>query len=110
MIKNKILIKGKAVDEQTCCVHYHSPEDIIAIKFKCCNEYYPCFYCHEEEAGHTPQVWKKKEFETKAILCGACKNEMSIAAYKDCNYSCPFCNAAFNPKCMSHNHFYFEEE
>lgn len=102
-------VKGKLTDEQTRCVHYHSPLDIIAIKFKCCNEYYACYRCHAEQAGHTSRVWAKNEFDTKAILCGACKSEMSIAVYYDCNYQCPFCRALFNPGCKNHNHLYFEE-
>ncbi|MES1213889.1 MAG: CHY zinc finger protein [Bacteroidota bacterium] len=102
-------VKGKIVDEETRCVHYHSVLDIIAIKFKCCHEYYPCYYCHAETAGHPAQVWSKSEFDTKAILCGMCKNEMTIEAYKECDYECPFCKAPFNPGCMKHNHFYFEE-
>ena len=104
-----MIIKGIQVDEQTRCVHYHSLLDIIAIKFKCCNEYYPCYYCHQQQAGHPAIVWRKDEFNTKAILCGSCKNEMSIAEYKECNYICPFCNAAFNPHCFKHNHLYFEQ-
>ena len=52
-------IKGKLVDEYTRCVHYHSLLDVIAIKFKCCGVYYPCYSCHEEEADHEHEVWKK---------------------------------------------------
>lgn len=102
-------IKGRTVDEQTRCVHYHSVLDIIAVKFKCCNEYYPCYECHTAEAKHQPEVWNKTEFDTKAVLCGVCKNEMSISEYQTCNYECPFCKALFNPKCSNHNHLYFEE-
>lgn len=100
-------VKGKVLDDETRCVHYHSPLDIIAIKFKCCKTYYPCFYCHEETAGHQHELWNKEEFEQKAVLCGNCKQELTIAAYKNCNYHCPFCNAAFNPKCSNHDHLYF---
>ncbi len=103
-----MIIKGKTIDEQTRCVHYNSSLDIIAIKIKCCKEYYPCIHCHEEEAGHTPEVWSKKEFDTKAILCGNCHNELTISQYLESNYKCPFCKAAFNPGCKNHDHFYFE--
>lgn len=103
-----MVIKGKIVDGQTRCVHYHGSTDIIAIRFKCCNEYYPCYECHLEEADHAALVWDKDEFDTKAILCGSCKNEMSITTYKNCNFSCPFCDAAFNPRCENHYHLYFE--
>lgn len=102
-------IKGSTVDEQTRCVHYHSVLDIIAVKFKCCNEYYPCYECHAAEANHQSEVWNKTEFDTKGVLCGVCKNEMTITEYKSCNYECPFCKALFNPKCSNHNHLYFEE-
>ena len=102
-------VKGKVLDDETRCVHYHSSLDIIAIKFKCCDTYYPCFYCHEEIAGHPHQVWKKEELEQKAILCGNCKQELTIAEYKSSLYHCPFCNTAFNPKCGNHDHLYFEQ-
>lgn len=108
-MRNKsIKIKGKIVDEHTRCSHYHSSLDIIAIKMKCCNEYYACIHCHEEETDHKPEVWLKKEFNKKAILCGNCFNELTINQYLESNYHCPFCEAAFNPRCSNHNHFYFE--
>ncbi|MEO6733096.1 MAG: CHY zinc finger protein [Ferruginibacter sp.] len=103
----KIIVKGKQVDDQTRCVHYHSELDVIAIKFKCCGQYYPCYYCHQEEAGHAAIVWEKPEFNNKAILCGVCWQEMSITEYKACDAQCPFCNAGFNPKCVNHDHLYF---
>jgi uncharacterized CHY-type Zn-finger protein len=102
-------INGKPVDEQTRCVHYYGPLDIIAIKFNCCNQYYPCYYCHEEAADHPVAIWEKAAFNTNAVLCGNCLKEMTIQAYKDCNYKCPFCEAAFNPKCVNHDHLYFEQ-
>ena len=57
--KSKIIVKGKLTDTHTRCVHYHSPLDVIAIKFKCCNQYFACYYCHQEEAGHEPTLWQK---------------------------------------------------
>ena len=45
-------VLGRPVDEQTRCVHYRTPLDVIAIKFWCCQAYYPCHLCHEETAGH----------------------------------------------------------
>lgn len=93
--------------ENTRCIHYHSPTDIIAIKFKCCDRYYPCFFCHEALAGHPPERWSKGEFDTLAIQCGVCSFEMTINAYKNSNYHCPNCKSAFNPKCANHDKFYF---
>jgi uncharacterized CHY-type Zn-finger protein len=102
------IIKGALVDEQTRCIHYHSPLDIIAIRFKCCNEYYPCIHCHEEAAGHPVQRWPQSEWNRKAVLCGVCKTELGIQEYFDSNYQCPHCDSAFNPGCRNHNHLYFE--
>ena len=105
-----INIYGKPIDQQTRCQHWHSELDVIAIKFKCCEKYYPCFSCHEEEADHEPQVWPKSEFDSKAILCGVCGTELSITDYQSSNNTCPNCKAAFNPGCSKHYHLYFETE
>jgi uncharacterized CHY-type Zn-finger protein len=102
------MITGE-LDENTRCAHYHSPLDIIAIKFKCCNRYYSCYYCHQELADHAPERWRKEEFDELAIVCGVCKVEMSINAYKNCDYRCPACRSAFNPKCGNHDKLYFCE-
>ena len=101
-------VKGKTVDENTRCVHYHSVLDIIAIKFKCCQTYYACIHCHEELTNHTPQVWKKEEWNNKAVFCGNCKYELTINEYLNSKYQCPSCSSSFNPKCSNHNHLYFE--
>jgi uncharacterized CHY-type Zn-finger protein len=102
------MLKGRLLDEQTRCTHYHSELDIIAIKFKCCNSYYPCFQCHEETTDHKPEIWEKTELHEKAILCGVCKCELTIFEYLNCNSKCPNCQSAFNPKCENHYHLYFD--
>lgn len=102
------VVKGSTVDAFTRCLHYHSPLDVVAIKFKCCDEYYACFSCHEEVADHPHQVWTKNEFQEKAILCGACKTEMTIRQYLDASNHCPNCQTAFNPNCSKHYHLYFD--
>ncbi|WP_111317906.1 CHY zinc finger protein [Algoriphagus chordae] len=103
-------IYGKTVDNQTRCQHWHSDLDVIAIKFKCCEKYYPCFSCHEEEADHQPEVWPKAEFDTKAILCGVCGSELTITEYQASGNTCPKCTVAFNPGCSKHYHLYFETD
>jgi uncharacterized CHY-type Zn-finger protein len=101
-------VKGKTVDQHTRCVHYHLAMDIIAIKFKCCGEYYPCFSCHQEVAGHQPELWPEAEFDTPAILCGMCGHQLTIQEYFDSNNQCTACQAAFNPGCKNHYHLYFQ--
>ncbi|MCH8317144.1 MAG: hypothetical protein IIA88_01385 [Bacteroidetes bacterium] len=99
---------NKEAYSDTRCKHYNSESDIIAIKFRCCSTWYPCYLCHQEMADHAIQVWKKDEFDAKAILCGRCGNELTIHQYLSSNNKCVFCNVSFNPKCSRHHHLYFE--
>ena len=101
-------VRGIDVDPQTRCAHYHSALDIIAIRMKCCDEYYACKECHEALAGHPIEVWPRAEWNEKAILCGACGTDLTINEYLGSAYRCPACGAAFNPGCGRHAHFYFE--
>jgi uncharacterized CHY-type Zn-finger protein len=104
-----IRVLGKTVDTETRCVHYHSEKDIIAIKFYCCNKYFPCYQCHNELSDHTGTVWPKTRFDEKAVLCGTCKTELSIKQYLNSNSICPSCASNFNPGCTNHHHLYFEK-
>ncbi|UCZ53890.1 hypothetical protein LGQ02_03650 [Bacillus shivajii] len=101
-------VRGIDVDNETRCTHYDSEIDRIAIKFKCCNTYYPCYSCHAELTTHTPKKWSQNEFDEKAILCGACGTELSINEYMNSGATCPNCEAEFNPKCANHYHLYFD--
>ncbi|MFB4165890.1 CHY zinc finger protein [Alteribacillus sp. JSM 102045] len=103
-----IVVKGIQPDKQTRCKHYSKEEDIIAIKFFCCGEYYCCCKCHEELCDHRALQWPQMYFNKKAILCGACKNTLTVNGYMQCNYSCPHCQASFNPGCQRHYHLYFQ--
>jgi len=100
-------VRGLNLDLQTRCLHYHSPLDIISIKMKCCGIYFACKDCHDALAGHPMEVWPETEWDHQAILCGACRTELTISAYLECNSVCPVCHAAFNPGCRNHHHFYF---
>lgn len=93
---------------RTGCFHYNSPQDNVAIKFKCCKSYYACFFCHLKFTTHLPLRWELNEFSTLAILCTQCGNEMTINQYFSCNYFCVHCKVPFNPQCKNHNHLYFE--
>jgi uncharacterized CHY-type Zn-finger protein len=106
--ENTQAIHGKLIDDNTRCVHFHSLLDIIAIRFKCCGTYYPCYQCHEETAGHAAVTWKKEEWDNPAIFCGLCKNELTINEYMSSGNQCPNCNGMFNPNCSKHYHLYFE--
>jgi len=102
-----IKVLGRTVDDQTRCVHYSSPTDVVAIKFRCCSSYYPCFLCHRDYANHAAEQWPADEWQEKAILCGVCQSEHTINTYlaADC---CPCCGAVFNEGCRLHRHLYFQ--
>ena len=101
-------INGVDVDSQTRCAHYNSNVDIIAIKFKCCEQWFPCFECHAKFTKHPPEVWAVSQYDTPAVLCGGCGHQLSVAEYLGCDSVCPKCRRAFNPGCASHRHLYFE--
>jgi uncharacterized CHY-type Zn-finger protein len=101
-------VRGIDVDPQTRCAHYHLLVDVIAIKMKCCGEYYACKECHDALADHPVQVWPRNEWDKKAILCGVCGHELTINEYMQGDNHCPKCAAQFNPGCRNHYHFYFE--
>lgn len=100
-------IYGSIIDPQTRCQHYHTEKDIVAIKFKCCEKYYPCFQCHAEGEDHDVRLWKQEEFDQPAILCGVCKYEHTIRQYIDTDH-CVNCRSPFNEGCQKHYHLYFE--
>ena len=101
-------VRGVGLDAQTRCQHHHGLTDVIAIKMKCCGLYYACKDCHIALADHAIEVWPQNEWTQAAILCGACGAELSIEQYMRSGYSCPACNAPFNPKCKKHYHYYFQ--
>jgi uncharacterized CHY-type Zn-finger protein len=103
-----IRVLGKTVDDQTRCEHYDSVLDVIAIRFACCGEYYPCHLCHAECADHPAEQWPRDRYDREAILCGVCSTELTIAVYLDVD-ACPSCTAPFNPGCKLHQEYYFAE-
>lgn len=103
------IVHGVDVTPLTQCTHWHSDRDIIAIRHKCCGEYYACISCHEALAGHAAEVWPKNEQQgKKAVLCGRCHRELTVVEYLACENVCPGCKAAFNPGCAFHYELYFE--
>jgi uncharacterized CHY-type Zn-finger protein len=107
MVPKPLDVRGVNLDAQTRCEHYRGSTDIIAIKMKCCAEYYACKDCHQALAGHPIEVWPENEWTQNAILCGACRTELTINQYMHCDSRCPNCRAPFNPGCRNHYHFYF---
>lgn len=109
---------GQTVDEFTRCVHYKTELDVIAIKFVCCNRYYPCFECHAAAESHTAEQWPRERWGEAAIFCGGCRSELSIEEYKralaeagaaaSVAAACPRCAIPINERCSLHAELYFE--
>ncbi len=108
ILVGSIKVYGRLIDSVTRCIHYHDELDIIAIKFPCCDRYYPCHSCHEELSDHKAKVWPKSKFGEKAVICGVCATEHKISQYLEDPEKCSSCVAAFNPRCSLHHHLYFE--
>ena len=102
-------VYGAILDSETRCIHYHSTLDRIAIKFYCCQRYFPCYICHEESGCATPTTWPQNKFHEKGVLCGACHHELTINQYLNSGAQCPFCQAAFNARCSLHYSLYFQQ-
>lgn len=100
-------IIGVDVDPETRCAHYRGPDDVIAIRFACCGKWFSCHQCHAELTDHVASVWPRTEFDTPAILCGACGHQLTIREYVACESVCPRCRRQFNASCAKHAHYYF---
>ena len=108
MLIHGVEIKGTNVERQTRCAHYKTDFDVIALKFKCYDDWFPCFECHAENTNHAAEVWSKNEFNEKAVLCGVCGLMLEITEYLNCRSTCPKCESSFNPRCANHYHLYFQ--
>ena len=114
-----VVVYGQAIDEQTRCVHWHSPRDVVAIKMHCCQRFYPCHSCHQQQTDAPPHpntVWPRDEWQQQAVMCGVCKSQFSVIEYvsvygsdSECasSPSCPRCKAGWNAGCGKHLHLYF---
>jgi len=103
-------LRGVGVDAVTRCAHYDGARDRIAIRFPCCDAYYPCFRCHDDAAGHPAERWPRDRFGEAAVLCGGCGARLSVRRYLDADDACPDCGLGFNPGCAAHRDRYFAVE
>ncbi|MFD1514588.1 CHY zinc finger protein [Halomarina rubra] len=101
---------GLDVDDETRCRHYRTERDVVAMRFACCDTFYPCHACHEACADHDVERWPADRFDDPAVLCGVCRETLSVTAYLDADHACPHCGVAFNPGCAAHADRYFAVE
>jgi uncharacterized CHY-type Zn-finger protein len=95
------------VDPETRCAHYDGARDVSAIRFACCEVYYPCFQCHRATTDHEIVRWPRDRRHEAAVLCGACGTTMTAPEYRAADHTCPHCGTAFNPGCAAHWDRYF---
>jgi uncharacterized CHY-type Zn-finger protein len=101
-------VRGVAVGPETRCAHYDGKRDVIALRFGCCETFYPCHACHAAVADHESEPWPRERFDDPAVLCGGCGTALSARSYLEADHECPACSAAFNPGCEAHYSRYFE--
>lgn len=97
------------------CAHWRSPLDIVAIRFRCCGQTYPCLHCHDEAEDHPVTPWPTataSDRAQKAVLCRSCGAWLTVGEYLDLyaantGPACPHCAASSNPGCALHSHVYF---
>ena len=99
-------MRGTLVDAETRCVHYSGVLDVIAIRFACCGDWYPCLHCHADAVDHSVRPWPVDARDEHAVLCGVCERTLSIDEYLMAE-RCPGCAAGFNPGCSLHHPVYF---
>jgi len=100
-------VRGVAVDSETRCAHYDTDRDVVALRFACCEAYYPCFRCHEAVADHDAERLSVERPE-QAVLCGECGAGLTPREFvTGDDHACPDCGAAFNPGCANHYDRYF---
>ena len=100
-------VRGVDVDGETRCAHYGTERDVVALRFGCCESYYPCFRCHAAVVDHEAERWPAGRRGDPAALCGVCGAELTVDRYVAVD-ACPDCGAAFNPGCADHYDRYFE--
>ncbi|WP_435180291.1 CHY zinc finger protein [Halorussus sp. AFM4] len=99
-------VRGENVDSETRCAHYDTDRDVVALRFACCEAYYPCFRCHEAATDHEPERLPV-DSDAPAVLCGACGAELTPREFVEGAHECPDCGAPFNPGCADHYERYF---
>ncbi|SDF55054.1 Uncharacterized protein, contains Zn-finger domain of CHY type [Halorubrum xinjiangense] len=104
----EVPLRGIDVDPETRCAHWDAPVDVVALRFGCCETYYPCDACHDAATGHEAVPWPRERFDEPAVLCGVCGATLTARAYLDGTDACPACDARFNPGCRKHRDRYFE--
>jgi uncharacterized CHY-type Zn-finger protein len=102
------VIRGRTLDAQARCAHWGGPQDVVAFRFPCCEGWWPCNRCHDETQDHAAQPWPVDRQDESSVLCGVCRNAMTVAMYVTSGSRCPSCGAGFNPACRAHWPIYFE--
>ncbi|WP_438835700.1 CHY zinc finger protein [Streptococcus pluranimalium] len=62
-----MLFKGIVIDDNSRCQHYHSSQNIVALKYADCHSYYACYKCHGAMESHSFKATSADE--VKPVIC-----------------------------------------
>ncbi|WOG27568.1 CHY zinc finger protein [Endozoicomonas sp. 8E] len=80
------------------CNHYHR---FCRVKFGCCEEYFPCYRCHNN--SKKCDLTDRKAFHAKRLQCSLCNYEGDIT---EDSQTCPGCNERMSEYfCAQCKHF-----
>ena len=75
-----MIIYGINLDSKGRCKHYHTKQDIVALKCGKCQDYFACYQCHNQLRNHPFESVSVKA--ASPILCGNCRHFLTYAKYK----------------------------
>ncbi|MCH1617157.1 CHY zinc finger protein [Streptococcus pasteurianus] len=100
-----MIIYGINLDSKGRCKHYHTKQDIVALKCGKCQDYFACYQCHNQLRNHPFESVSVKA--ASPVFCGNCRHFLTYTEYK--KGACPYCYHDFNPNCRLHETIYFKE-
>lgn len=100
-----MIIYGINLDSKGRCKHYHTKQDIVALKCCKCQDYFACYQCHNQLRNHPFESVSVKA--ASPVFCGNCRHFLTYTEYK--KGACPYCYHDFNPNCRLHETIYFKE-
>ena len=62
-------LRGIDIDAETRRAHWDDQVDVIALRFACCDAYYPGVSCHEAATDHDPVGWPRDRLSLAGGLC-----------------------------------------
>lgn len=75
-----MIIYGINLDSKGRCKHYHTKQDIVALKCGKCQDYFACYQCHNQLRNHPLESVSVKA--ASPVFCGNCRHFLTYTEYK----------------------------